>query len=186
MIAAKKPPITLAFHLQVVCVCFAAMLLAAHGCSRTETDTSAASQQSRESIHTNFSSELVLDSYSNAEVDGHTFLTLVWHAPYDKPRREYSVFIHAIDKNGDILFQFDHKLVNGAALPTNQWDDDFVKDVFRITPPFGYPPGKYTLRIGVWSPEGERWLAIFATKLVEDQHEFYKHKAVFLPGIDCH
>ena len=38
----------------------------------------------------------------------HTLLTLTWHTPYDKPRNEYSVFVHAIDNKGNTLFQFDH------------------------------------------------------------------------------
>jgi hypothetical protein len=172
------------FWKNVVFLYVALLALTALSCSREELDTSTSENQSRDSVNTNFSSEIVLASYANTEVGGHTFLTLVWHAPYDKPRDAYSVAIHAIDKKGRMLFQFDHKLVNGAGLSTNLWDRELVKDVFQITPPVGHTPGKYTLRIGVWVPN-EKWLSIFATNAVEDNDEFFKHRAILLPDIDC-
>jgi hypothetical protein len=172
------------FRRHVVFLHVALLVLTAQGCSREESDTSRVQNQSRDSVHTNFSSEIVLDSYANTEVDGHTILTLMWHAPYDKPRDAYSVFVHAIDKKGRMLFQFDHKLVNAAGLSTNLWDGELVKDVVQIMPPVGHAPGKYMFRIGVWVPD-KRWLAIFATNLVQDSDEFFKDKAVLLPDIDC-
>jgi hypothetical protein len=168
----------------VVFLYVALLALTAHGCSREDTGPSIAQNQSRDSINTNFSSEIVLASYAITESDGHTFLTLVWHAPYDKPRDAYSVAIHAIDKKGRMLFQFDHKLANAAGLSTNLWDRELVKDVFQITPPVGHPPGKYTFRIGVWVPD-KTWLSIFATNAVEDNDEFFIGKAILLPDIDC-
>lgn len=169
--------------ISVVSLYVALLALTAKGCSPE--DASTVDRQSRDSVHTNFSSQLVLDRYAATELNGHTFLELTWHTPYDKPRDAYSVVVHALDEKGKILFQFDHKLVNAARLSTNLWDREPVKDVFQITPPAGYAPGKYTLRIGVWLPE-ERWLTIFATNLVQDKDEFFTDKAVLLPGIDCH
>ena len=107
---------TNAFPALVASLLAALLTLTALGCSRDADDSSTNHPQSRDSVHTNFSSEIVLDSYANAEVDGHSFLTLKWHAPYDRPRTSYSVFIHALDQKGNILFQFDRKLVNAAGL----------------------------------------------------------------------
>jgi hypothetical protein len=159
------------------------LVLTLKGCSREDSDGSR--HRRSDSANTNFSSEIVLASYANTEVAGHTFLTLMWHAPYDKPRDAYSVFIHAIDKGGKVLFQFDHKLVNALGLSTNLWDRELIKDVFQLTPPVGHAPGKYTLRVGVWAPENKRWLEVFATNLVQDNNEFFRYKAVLLPDIDC-
>jgi hypothetical protein len=172
------------FRKNVVFLYVALLALTAQGCSREETDSSTVQNQSRDSVNTNFSSEIVLASYVTTEMGGHTFLTLIWHTPYDKPRDAYSVAIHALDKKGRMLFQFDHKLANAAGLSTNLWDKELVKDVFQITPPVGHPPGKYTFRIGVWVPN-KNWLSIFATNAVEDNDEFFKHRAILLPDIDC-
>ena len=161
------------------------LVLTLKGCSREDSDSSTARNNGRDSAHTNFSSEIVLASYANTELDDHTFLTLTWHAPYDKPRDAYSVFVHAIDKKGKVLFQFDHELVNAAGLSTNLWNRELVKDVFRLTPPVGHAPGRYTLRIGIWAPETERWLEIFATNLVQDNDGFFRYKAILLHDIDC-
>lgn len=171
------------FPRRVVLLYIALSVLMLKGCSREKSGSSR--HQGRDSANTNFSSEIVLASYANTEADGHTFLTLTWHAPYDKPRDAYSVFIHAIDKQGKVLFQFDHKLVNAAGLSTNLWNRELVKDVFQLTPPVGYAAGRYTLRIGVWAPENKRWLEVFATNLVQDNDEFFRYKAVLLPDIDC-
>jgi hypothetical protein len=171
------------FPRHVVFLCVALFVLTLKGCSREESDSSG--HRSRDSAHTNFSSEIVLASYANTEVNGHTFLTLTWHTPYDKPRDAYSVFVHAIDEKGKMVFQFDHKLVNAAGLSTNLWNRELVKDVFQLTPPVGHAPGRYTLRIGVWAPENKRWLEVFATNLVQDNDGFFRHKAILLPDIDC-
>lgn len=156
-----------------------ALLSTTQGCSREE---SSSQFPFRQSTHTNFRSEIVLESYANVELRGHTYLVLTWRAPYDSPRAGYRAFVHAIDKQGNILFQFDHDLVNAAGLPTSLWDREPVKDVFRVTPPTGYSPGKYDLLIGLYVPGGGR-LEVFATDLL--RHVASRDTAILLPGIDC-
>lgn len=133
---------------------------------------------------TNFSSEIVLESYANTEVRGRSFLVLTWRAPYDRPRAAYWVFVHAIDKGGKILFQFDHPLLNAAGAPTILWEQEVVKDVFQVTPPAGIPAGKYNFRVGIYVPATGRFLEVFATNLPSLADE-WRGKAVLLTDISC-
>jgi hypothetical protein len=169
---------------QVFFVCIAALILSPVGCSRVETDSTGANSQFRRTTHTNFGSEIVLESYANIELRGHTFMVLTWRAPYDRPRDAYATFVHAIDRGGKSLFQFDHPLLNAAHMPTNLWEREPVKDVFQLTPPAGYSPGKYTLRVGVFAPVGGRQLEIFATDLPMP-NDGWRNVAVLLANIEC-
>lgn len=152
------------------------------GCAREEGKTASAGTSAH--TFTNFASELVLDSYANTELRGHTFLVLTWRVFDDKPRDAYTVFVHAIDKKGNILFQFDHELLDAKRMPTNLWGKDVVKDVVQLTPPAGHSPGKCTLRIGVLVVRSNRMLDVFATDLPPPTDGWRGH-AVLLPDLNC-
>jgi hypothetical protein len=164
------------------CLWIAALFLLTAGCSREEAKTTGAGT----SVHTftNFASELVLDSYANTELRGHTFLVLTWRAVDDKPRDAYTVFVHAIDKEGKILFQFDHALLNARGMPTSLWKQEAVKDVFQITPPAGHAPGKCTLRIGLYVARSGRFVEVFTTDLPTPT-DGWRDRGVLLPDLNC-
>jgi hypothetical protein len=154
--------------------------LFAPGCFRNELDDA----QTFQSTFTNFSSEIVMDSYATIQRDGHTTMVVTWRAPFDRPRDAYIVFVHAIDKKGNILFQFDHKLLNSAKMPTNLWGQERVIDVFSLTPPTSFARGKYTLRIGLFVHPGGRQLRLFATDLPRPT-DGWKDVAVLLTDVAC-
>src|SRR5262245_43249062 len=153
--------------------------LVALGCTREE-----ANNQSRYSIHTNFASKIVLESYAVTELRGHTYLVLTWRAPNDTPRNAYTLFVHAIDKDGKVLFQFDHELLNARGMQTSVWKQEVVNDVFQITPPTGHAPGKCTLRIGLFTPGSSRGLDVYSTDLPTPT-DGWRAWAVLLENINC-
>ena len=81
-----------------------------------------------------------------------TTLSLVWHAlaPID---RSYSVFIHVLDDSGQLVAQADAVPQQGR-YATPLWEPgEYVADDYA----FGLPPGRYTVRLGLYLPEsGQR------------------------------
>jgi len=150
-----------------------------------DSDKHGSEDQTFHGTYTNFSSEIILETYTTIQKDGHSFMMLTWRTPYDRPRDSYTLFVHAIDQDGNVLFQFDHELLDRAGKSTVFWDRGPVKDVFQLTPPAGHAPGKYTIRLGPYVKETGRFLEVFATDLARPMDDFWKGRAVLLHGINC-
>ena len=168
-----------------MCLLSSACVLTLQGCSHEAPQTAVATiADCRVRTFTNFSNELVLESYEIAEVTNHTALELSWQALFNQPSANYSVFVHALSDQGNILFQFDHKLVNASGNATSAWDRRIVKDVFLLTPPAAHPPGKYSLRLGLYVPQTSNFLQILGTDLKRPSDEWHGH-SVLLPEVEC-
>ncbi|MBI5302824.1 MAG: glycosyltransferase family 39 protein [Chloroflexi bacterium] len=74
-------------------------------------------------------------------------IALYWQA-ISEMERDYTVFVHLLDANGNIIAQADHQPQSGA-YPTSIWDaGEAVRDPFALALPSELSPGKYTLRVG--------------------------------------
>jgi hypothetical protein len=80
-------------------------------------------------------------------------LILYWRAD-TIPTTDYTVFIHLLDPQGNLIAQFDSPPAAGA-YPTSLWDPgEIIADEHRLT---NLPPGRYSLQIGLYQPlTGER------------------------------
>lgn len=82
-------------------------------------------------------------------------LTLFWES-LTAVTENYKVFIHITNENGDIIAQADRLPVNGLA-PTWRWQPgDLVRDPYQISLPPDLPPGRYGVRVGLYTEENGR------------------------------
>ncbi|MCB0166529.1 MAG: phospholipid carrier-dependent glycosyltransferase [Anaerolineae bacterium] len=75
-------------------------------------------------------------------------LQLYWHTN-TIPAADYTVFVHVIDANGDLVAQADAPPAAGA-YPTSLWDPGEI--IIDTRPIPDLPPGRYTLRLGLYDP----------------------------------
>lgn len=76
-------------------------------------------------------------------------LTLYWQA-LRTPDRSWTVFVHLIDAEGQIVAQQDH-IPGDGQFPTTGWaPNEVLTDVYQIAIPAGTPPNKYHLRVGLY------------------------------------
>ncbi|MFN2188373.1 MAG: glycosyltransferase family 39 protein, partial [Candidatus Promineifilaceae bacterium] len=76
-------------------------------------------------------------------------IELVWRTSEPLVER-YKVFLHLVDKNGEIVAQRDSEPGGGLALTTTWQPDAAVVDNHGVLIPFGTPAGEYELRVGLY------------------------------------
>jgi hypothetical protein len=83
-------------------------------------------------------------------------LTLFWQALTEMDR-DYTVFTHLVDKEGNFWGQKDNEPADGF-YPTGQWKaDEIVRDQYDIAISPEAPPGEYRIEVGMYLAEtGER------------------------------
>jgi len=79
-------------------------------------------------------------------------LTLLWEAKKPLPKDMY-IFVHFVDKSGEIMFQADHK----PPIPTTQWEG-MVRSSARFSIPDKFKAGEeFEIRVGLYDTKsGER------------------------------
>jgi hypothetical protein len=78
-------------------------------------------------------------------------LTLYWRAE-EVVDISYTVFVHLLDAQGQIVAQRDRQ-PGGGARPTTSWlPDEVVEDGYTVTVPPGTPAGTYVLKVGMYHP----------------------------------
>jgi len=98
----------------------------------------------------NFDNKMELRGYA-AERTGDTLnVTLFWRASaamgYD-----YTVFVHLLDANGNVVAQHDGQPTWQLPIPTSTWQPgETLRDRHPILLPADLPPGEYRLRVGVY------------------------------------
>jgi hypothetical protein len=91
-----------------------------------------------------------------AATDGN--LTLVWEA-LAQPAADYTVFVHVVDRSGNLATTVDGPPVNGR-YPTSVWEPEEVIHDVRALPVFDLGPATYDLLVGLYREgSGERVIA---------------------------
>ncbi|MEW5720004.1 MAG: hypothetical protein AB1817_15355, partial [Chloroflexota bacterium] len=108
----------------------------------------------RARLDANFANQIELTGYDLSANPSALELTLYWRAQAT-PDRDYTVFVHALDANGNIIAQADRQPQQGT-YPTALWDaGEQVRDDYALT----LAPGTSAQRIvvGLYRAEtGER------------------------------
>jgi hypothetical protein len=75
--------------------------------------------------------------------------TLYWKSTA-KANRDYTVFVHLVDSNGEVRAQVDAQ-PRGGAYPTSIWDaGELIRDDYALALPRDLAPGTYGIEIGVY------------------------------------
>ncbi len=100
-----------------------------------------------------FGPTIQLYGYDLGEAAGGALpITLHWQAAA-QPDRDYSVFVHLVDADGNIISQSDGVPLGGAR-PTTGWrPGEFISDAYNLTIPADLPPGSYDLFVGLYDPD---------------------------------
>ena len=76
-------------------------------------------------------------------------VTLYWQSR-TPIANNYSVFVHLVDENGNVISQHDNEPGNGR-FPTGTWFPyEIIRDAHTLTLPPDAPPGPYTLAVGMY------------------------------------
>lgn len=85
-----------------------------------------------------------------------TNITLYWEV-LETTSSDYTVFIHLLDSEGDLITQFDRP-AGGTENPTSAWKAaQIMRDTYPLSVPEETPTGEYALRLGMYTwPSLER------------------------------
>lgn len=109
-----------------------------------------ADQQPPHPLTANFSDYLALRGYETALNDESLTVTLYWQA-LSEMDRDYSVFVHVVNSQGETVAQHDGQPWWEAPLPTSSWQPgEQLRDRHQLTLPADLPSGSYQLRVGVY------------------------------------
>ncbi len=106
-----------------------------------------------QSLDVNFADQLLLKGYAlstdQPETGQEVVLHLLWQAI--GPERDYTVFVHVTDADGQGLTQLDGEPLLGLYGMSSLWPRDrAVTDERRLTLPDHTPPGRYRLEVGLY------------------------------------
>ena len=107
-----------------------------------------------------FADQIDLQGYSLSDhfiVPGESLdLTLFW-SPRGRPARDYTVFVHLLDSQGQLKGQADAPPASGK-YPTSVWDaGELVADLHALSLAPDLPAGEYTVAVGLYDPQtGQR------------------------------
>jgi hypothetical protein len=107
--------------------------------------------------HANFGDQIALIGYDlqNGNAPREFRIALYWQTLAEMDH-DYTVFVHILDADGNIVAQADHQ-PHGGSYPTSIWDkSETVRDDFALTAPEG-AKGNFKIRIGWYDLKtGER------------------------------
>ena len=99
--------------------------------------------------------------YDLDRAGGSLSVTLYWKSERVMSK-DYSVFVHLLDADGNLIAQHDGAPQNGRA-PTSWWmPGDLIADAHQVAAPADLATGRYTLEIGVYDSASGTRLPIFA------------------------
>ncbi len=101
-------------------------------------------------VQANLGDQMELTGYGAAQTGGELTVTLYWHALASMPL-DYTVFVHVLTADGQLVAQHDDAPWWEAPLPTSTWQaGEHLQDRHRLTLPANLPPGTYHLQAGVY------------------------------------
>jgi hypothetical protein len=106
-----------------------------------------------------FDDQIELLGYDAAPWDGEVAVALHWRS-IQVPRADYTVFVHLLDADGEVVSQHDGPPQDGA-YPTSTWDaGEVVVDERILLLPPDLTPGLYSLWVGLYLPASGERLAV--------------------------
>ncbi|MGQ9502459.1 MAG: protein O-mannosyl-transferase family [Anaerolineae bacterium] len=79
-------------------------------------------------------------------------LELVWRSLSSDMRASYTVFVHLVDRDGNMIAQMDKEPGTRGKRPTTSWvRDEIIGDPIPLTLPSDSPPGVYRLVVGLYT-----------------------------------
>jgi hypothetical protein len=110
----------------------------------------------------NFDNQIVLVGYAAANniLPGSTLsVNLYWRAMVSMTE-DYTVFVHLVDANGNIIAQKDDQPQAGA-YPTSFWNaGETIADDYLLAIPGNVAPGEYKIEIGVYRANDDTRLTV--------------------------
>ncbi|MGD2049704.1 MAG: hypothetical protein PVH03_09415, partial [Chloroflexota bacterium] len=100
--------------------------------------------------------------FSNEVISpGEPLTVVLYWQPQDEVAGEYTVFVHLLSEDGELVAQQDNIPINGIR-PTDTWlaGEEF-EDVFTVITPEELPPGQYALSAGMYDSETIVRLPVF-------------------------
>ena len=98
----------------------------------------------------NFDNKMELRGYAADHTGDMLNVTLFWRASAAMAR-DYTVFVHLLDANGNVVAQHDGQPTWQLPIPTDTWQPgETLRDSHPIPLPENLPPGTYQLRVGVY------------------------------------
>ncbi len=118
----------------------------------------AAPEGETQKIDATFNAELALNGYrlssTTLKPDAALCVELNWNAR-QKPAADYTVYVHVIDANGQLVAQNDMQPQSGFA-PTSQWQaGSTIVDRHGVILPANLPGGEYTIRLGLYRSDDQ-------------------------------
>ncbi len=103
-----------------------------------------------------FDEQIELLGYDTTTKDQEVAITLQWRA-IQVPGADYTVFVHLLDSEGQVVSQQDSPPQDGA-YPTSAWDaGEVMFDTHVLLLPPDLAPGLYSVQVGLYLPaSGER------------------------------
>jgi 4-amino-4-deoxy-L-arabinose transferase-like glycosyltransferase len=95
-----------------------------------------------------FGDTITLLAHSIASQNNSLNVTIFWQAT-KKMDKDYTVFVHVLDANGNLRTQVDRQPFSGA-YPTSSWDANEIVRDNAVLDLQDVPPGKYRLAIGLY------------------------------------
>lgn len=102
-------------------------------------------------LQANLGDQMALLGYAVAPVENNQLtVTLYWQALAKMPL-DYSVFVHLVDGQGQLVAQHDGQPWQQVPLPTSSWQPgEKLLDSHTLTLPADLPPGPYQLQVGAY------------------------------------
>ncbi len=101
--------------------------------------------------NTDFGEQLTLLGYTVTEGQSQVTIRMYWQA-IQPPADDYTVFVHLLDAQGQIVVQRDQQ-PTGGRMPTSTWPRGYtVADEVILNVPASLAPGTYRLVTGVYQP----------------------------------
>jgi hypothetical protein len=105
-------------------------------------------------------------------------ITLFWEA-LNSPTGDYTVFIHLLDAQGQLVAQSDSKPQSGD-YPTFLWvQNERIKDQYQVVIPPETPPGTYEFSVGMYELETLKRIPI-----TDSSGALIQNRSLKLPGPD--
>ena len=116
-------------------------------------ERSAAEWQNAQSIGAKFGQAISLQRFSITSSNIHPgdllSMLLYWQSA-PRVEKDYTVFIHLLDANGNVRAQIDAMPGEGR-YPTSVWDvDEIVRDNYALRLPNDLAPGNYKIQVGLY------------------------------------